>query len=91
LTGAAITPLANPLTFIAAGAAVGFWYFFPTEKGKAPAAMSGMKLYVLGNTKQKKICFCLWQRIFDTLFLMKIIQNAESPFSDETMKAIQKQ
>jgi hypothetical protein len=20
------------------------WYFFPTEKGKAPAAMSGMKL-----------------------------------------------
>jgi hypothetical protein len=53
--------------------------------------MSGMKLYVLGNTKQKKICFCLWQRIFDTFFLMKKYPNAEAPFSDETMKAIQKQ
>ena len=36
LTGAAITVLANPLTFIASGAAVGFWYFFPTEKGLGP-------------------------------------------------------
>ncbi len=31
--GAARTSLANPLPFIASGAAVGFWYFFPTEKG----------------------------------------------------------
>ena len=32
LAGAAITPLANPLTFIASGAAVAFWFFFATEK-----------------------------------------------------------
>jgi hypothetical protein len=44
LTGAAITVLALAEPFIAAGAAVAFWSFFPTEKGKAPAAMSGMKL-----------------------------------------------
>ena len=36
LTGAAMTTLALAEPFIAAGAAVGFWYFFPTEKGKAP-------------------------------------------------------
>jgi hypothetical protein len=36
LAGAARTSLANPLTFIASGAAVGFWYFFPTEKGLGP-------------------------------------------------------
>ena len=78
LTGAALTPLANPLTFIASGAAVGFircsllffkgthglvvpprhWYFFPTEKGLGPAAMSGMKLYMLGNTKHIENFVC---------------------------------
>ena len=55
LTGAVRTQLANPLTFIASGAAVGFWYFFPTEKGLGPAAMSGKnpdKLY-----HAVKICF----------------------------------
>ena len=36
LTGAAITVLAFAEPFIAAGAAVGFWYFFPTEKGLGP-------------------------------------------------------
>ena len=36
LTGAAITPLANPLPFIAAGAAVAFWFFFATEKELGP-------------------------------------------------------
>jgi hypothetical protein len=36
LTGAAITALAFAEPFIAAGAAVGFWYFFPTEKGLGP-------------------------------------------------------
>ena len=36
LTGAAITVLALAEPFIAAGAAVGFWYFFPTEKGLGP-------------------------------------------------------
>ena len=49
LTGAAITDPAFAEPFIAAGAAVGFWYFFPIEKGLGPAAMSGMKLYVLGG------------------------------------------
>ena len=36
LTGAAITVLALTEPFIAAGVAVGFWYFFPTEKGLGP-------------------------------------------------------
>ena len=36
LTGAAITTLANPLPFIAAGAAVAFWFFFATEKELSP-------------------------------------------------------
>jgi hypothetical protein len=36
LTGAAITDPALAEPFIAAGAAVGFWYFFPTEKGLGP-------------------------------------------------------
>ena len=36
LTGAAITVLAFAEPFIAAGAAVGFWYFFPIEKGLSP-------------------------------------------------------
>jgi hypothetical protein len=36
LAGAARTSLANPLPFIASGAAVGFWYFFPKEKGLGP-------------------------------------------------------
>ena len=30
------------------------WYFFRTEKGKAPAAMSGRKLYMLGGYHQAK-------------------------------------
>ena len=33
LAGAAVTTLALSLTFTASGAAVGFWYFFPAEKG----------------------------------------------------------
>jgi len=36
LTGAAITDPAHAEPFIAAGAAVEFWYFFPTEKGLGP-------------------------------------------------------
>ncbi len=36
LTGAAITDPAFAEPFIAAGAAVGFWYFFPIEKGLGP-------------------------------------------------------
>jgi hypothetical protein len=44
LTGAAITVLALAEPFIAAGAAAAFWSFSAAGKGKAPAAMSGMKL-----------------------------------------------
>jgi hypothetical protein len=36
LTGAAITVLALVEPFIAAGAAVAFWYFFAIEKGLGP-------------------------------------------------------
>jgi hypothetical protein len=36
LTGAARSPIANPLTFIASGAAVAFWFFFATEKELGP-------------------------------------------------------
>ena len=36
MTGAAITVPALAEPFIAAGAAVGFWYFFPIEKGLGP-------------------------------------------------------
>jgi len=36
LAGAALTQLANPLTFIASGTAVAFWFFFATEKELGP-------------------------------------------------------
>jgi len=36
LTGAAITVPALAQTFIAAGAAVAFWFFFATEKELSP-------------------------------------------------------
>jgi hypothetical protein len=36
LIGAAITQLANPLTFIAAGAAAAFWSFSAAGKGLGP-------------------------------------------------------
>ncbi len=36
MAGAVQTTLANPLPSIASDAAVGFWYFFPTEKGLGP-------------------------------------------------------
>jgi len=36
LTGAAITVLALAEPFIAAGAAVAFWFFFATEKELSP-------------------------------------------------------
>jgi hypothetical protein len=46
LTGAVRTQLANPLTFIASGAAVGFWYFFPTEKGLGPRGYEREIIYI---------------------------------------------
>ena len=100
MTGAAITVLALAEPFIAAGAAVAFWFFFATEKELGPRGYERNEIIkcLVGTTKHQKICFCIWsegtpleQRIFDTFFLMKKYPNTESPFSDETMKAIQKQ
>ena len=73
LTGAAITVLALAEPFIAAGAAVAFWFFFATEKELGPRGYERNEIIkcLVGNTKHKNICFCLWQRIFDTFFLMK--------------------
>ena len=44
LTGAAITDPALAEPFIAAGAAVGFWYFFPIEKGLGPRGYERWKM-----------------------------------------------
>jgi hypothetical protein len=73
LTGAAITVLAFAEPFIAAGAAVAFWFFFATEKELSPRGYERNEIIkcLVGTTKHKNICFCLWQRIFDTFFLMK--------------------
>ena len=43
LAGAARTTLANPLTFIASGAAVVFWFFSATEKGLGPRGYERVK------------------------------------------------
>ena len=53
LTGAAMTTPAHAEPFIAAGAAVGFWYFFPTEKGLGPRGYERKKIIkcLVGNTK----------------------------------------
>ena len=53
LTGAAITVLASAEPFIAAGAAVGFWYFFPTEKGLGPRGYERNEMIkcLVGTTK----------------------------------------
>jgi len=44
LADAECTVNAKPLTLIASGAVAAFWSFFAAEKGKAPAAMSGIKI-----------------------------------------------
>ena len=56
LTGAAITDPALAEPFIAAGAAVGFWYFFPTEKGLGPRGYERNEIIkcLVGTTKHKK-------------------------------------
>ena len=56
LTGAAITVPALAEPFIAAGAAVGFWYFFPTEKGLGPRGYERSEIIkcLVGNTKYKE-------------------------------------
>ena len=53
LTGAAITVLALAEPFIAAGAAVGFWYFFPTEKELGPRGYERNEIIkcLVSNTK----------------------------------------
>ncbi len=54
LTGAAITVLAFAEPFIAAGAAVAFWYFFATEKGLGPRGYERNEMIkcLVANTKQ---------------------------------------
>jgi hypothetical protein len=71
LTGAAITVLALAEPFIAAGAAVAFWFFFATEKELSPRGYERNEMIkcLVGNTKHKKICFCLWQRVFVSFVL----------------------
>jgi hypothetical protein len=84
LTGAAITVLALAEPFIAAGAAVGFWYFFPTEKGLGPRGYERKEIihawWVTPSIREisylMKICFCLWQRLFVS-FVLK--QKAPMP------------
>ena len=57
LTGAARTTLAYPLTSIASGAAVGFWYFFPTEKGLGLRGYERAKhhKWLVRNTNHREI------------------------------------
>ena len=53
LTGAAITVLAFAEPFIAAGAAVAFWFFFATEKELSPRGYERNEIIkcLVGNTK----------------------------------------
>jgi hypothetical protein len=52
---------------------VGFLVLFSYRKRTRPPRLWAEWNYkcLVGTTKQKNICFCLWQRIFDTFFLMK--------------------
>ena len=54
LTGAAITVLALAIPFIAAGAAVAFWFFFATEKELSPRGYEREEIIIclVGTTKQ---------------------------------------
>jgi len=56
LAGAARKQLAKPLLFIASGAAVGFWYFFPTEKGLGPRGYerANHHKWLVRNTNHRK-------------------------------------
>ena len=56
MTGAAITVPALAEPFIAAGAAVAFWYFFATEKGLGPRGYERKEIIkcLVGTTKHKK-------------------------------------
>ena len=56
LTGAAITDQALAEPFIAAGAAVAFWFFFATEKELSPRGYERNEMIkcLVSNTKQKK-------------------------------------
>ena len=56
LTGAAITDPAFAEPFIAAGAAVAFWFFFATEKELSPRGYERNEMikYLVGTTKLKE-------------------------------------
>ena len=56
LTGAAITDPALAEPFIAAGAAVAFWFFFATEKELSPRGYERNEMikYLVGTTKLKE-------------------------------------
>jgi len=86
LTGAAITDPSLAEPFIAAGAAVGFWYFFPIEKGLGPRGYERNEIIkcLVGNTKHKKICFCLWQRLFVSFVLKQKAPMPKRPCAETT-------
>jgi len=65
---------------------VGFWYFFPTEKGLGPGGYErseNMNAWWVPPSIREisylmKICFCLWQIVFNTFSLMKkYLKNQE--------------
>jgi hypothetical protein len=86
LTGAAITVLALAEPFIAAGAAVAFWFFFATEKELSPRGYERNEMIkcLVGNTKHKKICFCLWQRLFVSFVLKQKAPMPKRPCAETT-------
>ena len=59
LTSAAITVPALAEPFIAAGAAVAFWFFFATEKELSPRGYERNEIIkcLVGTTKRWEICF----------------------------------
>ena len=86
LTGAAITTPALAEPFIAAGAAVAFWYFFATEKGLSLRGYKRKEIIkcLVGTNKHKKICFCLWQRLFVSFVLKQKAPMPKRPCAETT-------
>ena len=71
LTGAAITFLALAEPFIAAGAAVGFWYFFPTEKGLGPRGYEREEIILAWSHQALENLFLpVAKRLCESLFLV---------------------
>ena len=98
MTGAAITVLALAEPFIAAGAAVAFWFFFATEKELGPRGYERNEIicacWETPSMKAicylMKICFCLWQRLFVSFVLKQKAPMPKRPCA-ETMKTFKKQ